>query len=61
MKETHKEQKLRDQRRTGDLENMETTETAREAFERKPYEIVDVLGYLKGKYGGGNLGQGETR
>ncbi|QUO31574.1 hypothetical protein KFE17_12045 [Faecalicatena sp. Marseille-Q4148] len=61
MRETHKERKLRDQRRTGELENLETTEAAREAFKREPYEIVDVLGYIKGKYGGGNLGQGETR
>ena len=61
MRETHKERKLRDQRRTGELENAEVSEEAREAFERIPYEIVDVLGYIKGKYGGGNLGQGETR
>lgn len=61
MRETHKERKLRDQRRTGELENAEVTEEAREAFKREPYEIVDVLGYIKGKYGGGNLGQGETR
>lgn len=61
MRETHKERKLRDQRRTGELENAEVTEEAREAFGRKPYEIVDVLGYIKKKYGGGNLGQGETR
>lgn len=61
MRETHKERKLRDQRRTGELENAEVSEEAREAFKREPYEIVDVLGYIKGKYGGGNLGQGETR
>ena len=61
MRETHKERKLRDQRRTGELENAEVTEEAREAFKRELYEIVDVLGYIKGKYGGGNLGQGETR
>lgn len=61
MRETHKERKLRDQRRTGELESLEVSEEAREAFKREPYEIVDVLGYIKGKYGGGNLGQGETR
>ena len=61
MRETYKERKLRDQRRTGELENAEVTEEAREAFKRELYEIVDVLGYIKGKYGGGNLGQGETR
>lgn len=61
MRETHKERKLRDQRGTGELENAEVSEEAREAFKREPYEIVDVLGYIKGKYGGGNLGQGETR
>lgn len=61
MRETHKERKLRDQRRTGELESLEVSEEAREAFKREPYEIVDVLGYIKGKYGGDNLGQGETR
>ena len=61
MRETHKERKLRDQRRTGELENAEVTEEAREAFKRELYEIVDVLGYIKRKYGGGNLEQGETR
>lgn len=61
MRETQKERKLRDQRRTGELESLEVTEEAREAFKREPYEIVDVLGYIKGKYGGGNLGQGETK
>ena len=61
MRETHKERKLRDQRRTGELESLEVSEEAREAFKREPYEIVDVLGYIKRKYGGGNLEQGEPR
>ena len=43
MRETHKEQKLRDQRRTGELENAEVTEEAREALERKPYTVCDFL------------------
>ena len=36
MRETHKERKLRDQRRTGELESLE-------AFERKPYTVCDFL------------------
>lgn len=43
MRETHKERKLRDQRRTGDLENAEVTEAAREAFKREPYTVCDFL------------------
>lgn len=43
MRETHKERKLRDQRRTGELENLETTEAAREAFKREPYSVCDFL------------------
>lgn len=43
MRETHKERKLRDQRRTGELENAEVSEEAREAFERKPYTVCDFL------------------
>ena len=43
MRETHKERKLRDQRRTGELESLEVSEEAREAFERKPYTVCDFL------------------
>lgn len=43
MKETHKEQKLRNKRRIGELENAEVTEAAKAAFERKPYSVCDFL------------------
>lgn len=43
MRETHKKRKLRDQRRTGELENAVVTEEARESFERKPYTVCDFL------------------
>lgn len=43
MRETHKERKLRDQRRTGELENAEVSEEAREAFKREPYSVCDFL------------------
>ena len=43
MRETHKERRLRDQRRTGKLENAEVPEEAREAFKGEPYTVCDFL------------------
>lgn len=58
MRETHKERKLRDQRRTGELENAEVTEEAREAFKREPYTVCDFLRKvgvdLEGEVAGGD-------
>ena len=58
MRETHKERKLRDQRRTGELENAEVSEEAREAFKREPYTVCDFLRKvgvdLEGEVAGGD-------
>lgn len=48
-KDRHR-QKIRENDHYNDLEGCKASDKARERFERKPYQITDVTGYMAKKY-----------
>ena len=48
-KDRHR-QKIRENDHYNDLEGRKVSDNARERFERKPYQITDVAGYMVKKY-----------
>lgn len=48
-KDRHR-QKIRENDHYNDLEERKVSDKARERFERKPYQITDVAGYMAKKY-----------
>ena len=48
-KDRHRK-KIRENDHYNDLEGRKVSDKARERFERKPYQITDVAGYMAKKY-----------